>query len=337
MRGGRDLTVALLTTLSSATFLAVERGNADLIMFLLIIIALNLHLRSLPFRLLGYALITLAGLLKFYPFMALIIVLRERIGICLAVIAAAALALGALVLEFHTELVWMARNLPAPSYYTLQFGAADLAVGLGVALSRILAGSTDPAAAKTIAMVLSRVLPVIAIAIAFVLARSTSLVSSLRLITGRERAFLLAGGAVICGCFFVGQSILYRGIFLLLVLPGVAGLARRLPACFGRTLIDKTTIAAVFVLWVPFLEAYLSIFGLTRRVPAANDAYADLPTSPAGFALWLTSELAWWWIVTVLLAVLGAFVASTVITGLRARVARERHRMICADSSVEAA
>jgi hypothetical protein len=37
---------------------------------------------------------------------------------------------------------------------------------------------------------------------------------------------LVIGCAVIVGCFFAGQSIGYRGVFLLMVIPGLLGIAR---------------------------------------------------------------------------------------------------------------
>ena len=74
----RDLFIALFATLSSATFLVAERGNADLILFLMIIAAVNLRIMPLALRLGGYSRILRAGRVKFYPFVALIVVLRER-------------------------------------------------------------------------------------------------------------------------------------------------------------------------------------------------------------------------------------------------------------------
>jgi hypothetical protein len=72
----RDLIIALFATLSSATFLAAERGNADLILFLMIVAGINLRVLPLAFRLGGYGLIIIAGLVKFYPLVALIVALR---------------------------------------------------------------------------------------------------------------------------------------------------------------------------------------------------------------------------------------------------------------------
>src|ERR1700731_4751952 len=66
-RCGIGLALTLLATLSTATVFAVERANADLIIFLLVVMAGILSLRASPGRLLSYPVIVLAGLLKFYP------------------------------------------------------------------------------------------------------------------------------------------------------------------------------------------------------------------------------------------------------------------------------
>jgi hypothetical protein len=42
--------------------------------------------------------------------------------------------------------------------------------------------------------------------------------------------------------------------------------------------------------------------------------------SAAGYILWLAGELAWWWIITLLLAVLGAFVGRTELWAMFCRL-----------------
>jgi hypothetical protein len=44
--------------------------------------------------------------------------------------------------------------------------------------------------------------------------------------------------------------------------------------------------------------------------------YDNFPPSVPGYVLWLAGELAWWWIITLLLAVLGAFVVRTELGSL---------------------
>jgi hypothetical protein len=313
----RDQVIVVLAMLSCGSFLAVDRGNLDLIMFLAVIAALNLRALSLPFRLAGYALITLAGLLKFYPFVALIVVLRERTAVLSAVAVASSAALMALLLTYHEELVWMVRNLPAPSYYTLQFSAADLPKGLGVAIAKMLVKTVheDRGAARELAEIISRcLLPVLmagAATAALVLSRRYRLPAALTRLSPRETDFLIVGAAVICGCFLACPNVIYRGIFFLLALPGLATISHNLPARRGRGALGGTCAAIVFVLWKPLLDSFLFLAGWTERLDYQVNVFDGLPGVLPGFLSWLLGELAWWWIVTVLLAILGAFVVGT--------------------------
>jgi hypothetical protein len=166
------------------------------------------------------------------------------------------------------------------------------------------------------------ILAVAAAAAAVVLGRRYRLPAGLAQLSAHEADFLVVGAALICGCFFVTHSVIYRGIFLLFTLPGLAALSRHVPATMGRRVFGSAGAAIVFVLWIPFLESCLFIAGLTVPLPYPGDAYGTFPGSPAGYLLWLTSEMAWWGIITVLLAVLGSFVVRTEPWGILCRTLR---------------
>jgi len=345
-RSWRDLFIALFVTFSSATFLVAERGNADLILFLMIVAAINLRIFPLAFRLGGYGLIIVAGLVKFYPFVALILVLRERLVVVVAVALVSVAALATTLLFYRHELGLMSANLPSPSYFTLQFGSANLPGGIGVSVGKVMEklGYADAGAARATAVLLSRaILPIlvfVAIVAAFVIARRCDLRGVEAELPGRELDFLIAGAVLICGCFFGGQSVIYRGIYFLLALPGLAQLSRQIPTPSGRRLFDSAGIAIVFVLWTPFLDQCLRFARLTVRLPYIGVAprsallhnfnnYDNFPRSALGYLLWLAGEVAWWWIITLLLAVLGAFVSRTELWTLFCRsllMARSRLR-----------
>jgi hypothetical protein len=324
----RALIIALFATLSSATFLAAERGNADLILFLMIVAGINLRVLPLAFRLGGYGLIILAGLVKFYPFVALIVVLRERLPV-IATVAVASMAALATLLFYHHELGLMSANLPGSSYFTMQFGSANLPGGIGLSVGKIMEklGYANADAAQAIGAVVSRaVLPILvvsAITAAYVIGRRCDLRCIEAGLPTRQLDFLVAGAALISGCFFASQSVIYRGIFLLLALPGLAELSRQITTPLGRRLFGSAGPAIVFVLWTPFLDECLNLAGLSARLNYIGvsprtalllhypNNYNNFPSSAWGYGLWLASELAWWWIITLLLAVLGAFVGRT--------------------------
>ena len=321
----RDVFITLLATLSCATFLAMERGNIDLILFLMIVA--GIHLRRLPlvFRLGGYGLIVLAGLVKFYPFITLIVVLRERL-VVLALVSVVSIGALTALLFYDSELALMSANLPSPSYFMLQFSSANLPVGIGMSIGKILEkwvhldAGTARAISASVGHILLPILTVSAITTAFVIGFRCRLPTKQTNLSTSQTDFLVAGAALICGCFFASQSVFYRGIYLLLALPGLAELSRQTLMPVGRRLFESAGAAIVFVLWTPFLDQCLIFGGLTGRLEYTGwpqsrgaffaDIYYKFP-DPLGYLLWLASELTWWWIITLFFAVLGAFVAST--------------------------
>src|SRR5262249_49806134 len=76
-RSASELLLRLTATLSPVTTYAAERGNIDLLMFVLATAAGILLLKPLRRRLAAYAIIVLAGLLKIYPFVLMVLTLRE--------------------------------------------------------------------------------------------------------------------------------------------------------------------------------------------------------------------------------------------------------------------
>jgi hypothetical protein len=333
----RDLVITLFATLSCATFLVMERGNADLILFLMIVAAIDLRRLPLAFRLGGCGLIMLAGLVKFYPFMALIGVLRERL-VVLAAVSVASMAALAVLLFYHHELALMSANLPAPSYFMLQFSSANLPAGIGVFVGKVLErllhadAGTARATGALATYALLPILIVSAITGAFIIGHRCQLPGIQTRLPTRQTDFLFTGAALISGCFFASQSVIYRGIYLLLALPGLAELSRRQQTPLRRRLFASAGAAIVFVLWMPFLDQCLKFVGLTEPVAYIGlarrtallyhyDNYDNFPGFTLGYVLWLAGELAWWWIITLLLAVLGAFVARTELWALFCRFA----------------
>jgi hypothetical protein len=311
-----DLVVTLFCAISSATVFAVERANADLLVFLMILMGVFACGSRLPVRLFGYAVITLAGLLKFYPIVALIIAIRERPAVFAAIAFIATTALGGLVLSYHAELVQMTLNLPSGIlFHPLQFSAYDIPNGLGVAVSKVATKllHQDAARAKAIGRVIHNSLLVLLIVVTLVAAiwfgRRYRLQYAVRQLDIRGADFLLVGAAIICGCFFANENALYRGIFLLLALPGLLALARELPLRLGRAAFRATCVVIVFVLWFPFEQecVRLAFAALGKLV---NVSYQGMDR-PVRFVMWLCDQLSWWWIITVLLAILGSLAVNS--------------------------
>jgi hypothetical protein len=105
----------------------------------------------------------------------------------------------------------------------------------------------------------------------------------------------------------------------LFALPGLLTLAHRLPLRLARAAFRGTCVAIVFVLWSPFLRkgVHIAVKALSKPV---DYQWSSWPSSVLGhqgldravsLMVWLCNQLAWCWIVSVLLAVLGALVLSS--------------------------
>ena len=308
-RRRRDIGIMLLASMSSLVAFALERANADVLLFILITGGAHLWGGGFARRLSAYAVFVLVGLLKFYPLVLFVMAVRERIGAFLAISVALCATIAVFVYELGGEMVSATGSILGGSYFTDMFGAVNLPYGL----LRVVLATVKSAHLPGLALLESIELPVArvlfclliveAVVRAIWLAGRGRLRAGLADMPSYEIGFLIAGAALVCGCFFAGQSVGYRSIFLLLALPGFLRLSQTLPDRSSRTALLATCVAIVFVMWVLTIQFLLFIFGLSDVLSGAS--------GPVGALHWLAHELAWWWIIGVLLSVLLSFVANS--------------------------
>jgi hypothetical protein len=112
----------------------------------------------------------------------------------------------------------------------------------------------------------------------------------------------------------------WPGVFLLLVLPGLLGIARAADRKL-RALARRTSIVIVLLMWGEFLR--LSLSGALEEADLSPVAACGVP-----MLFWLTRELSWWWVVSVMLAIVAEFLrGSPVMLGLSALFARSAARV----------
>ncbi len=116
-RRWRDVAILGAAVFSGATIYGVERGNIDLLIFMMALAGGLCAARSAGLRLAGYGMLLAAGLLKFYPIVGLVMALRERIVRFLIIGGVATAVVLAFVLAFRDELVKTLRNVPKSSYF----------------------------------------------------------------------------------------------------------------------------------------------------------------------------------------------------------------------------
>ena len=274
-----DVSLITLGVLSSGVVFALERGNNDLLLFELATATATLLCRSQGFRLIGYGAAFLAGLLKYYPMMVMVVAVRERPMrlFRIALVSVAVLAL--FVVVCRHDLARALRLIPTGTYFGDMFGSVTFAGGIGSIFGL----------SKSMVRVLRVVMSFAALAIGIRLSRRPGIVTAIRFLSEEERAFLLVGALLVLGCFFTAQNIGYRVIHLLLTLPAMTALGYS-----GRhRLFRATAIMALALLWGKLWWAG-RVGGAAWLSHHARHQIMEVT--------WFTREAMWWWVVTVLIA-----------------------------------
>jgi len=305
-RCASELLITLAATLSTMVVFALERANPDVLVFLMTLTAGILAECGLFTRMLGYSVALVAALLKYYPIMALVIVFREGVLIFAAVSTLILCCLGMFFAEYHNEI---ARGLPfiaRGAYNADLFGAKNLPFLLGEAAGSSAEPSSWASAVQCLVSAgIYAILLGCSVGICGRLLAVRELRDALGVLAGRERLFLVIGSAVIAGCFFAGQSTGYRGVIFLLTIPGLLALSRT--SCRSiRKLSRGTAVIIVLVMWSECFRRMLDRSLDTQAVSEMLVGYLKI-------LFWLFRELAWWWIISVMLAVLVDFVSASPI------------------------
>ncbi len=297
-----EVALRLLASLSTMVVFAVERGNPDIMIFMLAMLTGFLALRSPAARLAALTVGLFAGLLKYYPLTLMALALRERPA-RFAAIGAAALAATLLFVAMHLSEI--ERGLPliaSGPYFTDLFAAKNLPFGVAQTFGVAIGEPVVPLAwtLRFFAYAVYAALALAAASLCWRMLRRTTLRAALAALTPSESIFLVIGSLLIAGCFFAGQSIGYRGIYLLFVLPGLLALSRRTRERRLRILADGTGVLIVALMWEEcFRTNLLAGLGLLHLgEPSINTIWLDF---------WLLRELAWWWLIAVMLAILADF------------------------------
>jgi hypothetical protein len=289
----REFVLMAVACTSTCVTFAVERGNADLLMFALAALTVVLYGQGPTARLGAYAVGFVGGLLKFYPFVLLALALREMPKRFLLVAATTGIGLVAFVVYYYSGLLDALGAIPHGAYFGDPFSALNLPFGIG----ELRYGDAFAHA-------------VLAILIAVFLAASVFLARSLQAERSPldwerlEVRSLLAGSLLIVGCFFAGQNDGYRGIHLLLVLPGLLLLHHSIGKRRLRGSLRLTIVVVPLLMWE---EGIRHSFEFGLRSIRTEDSIPGVPS----IIFWVIRELAWWWVVSVLATIVILFAAQS--------------------------
>jgi hypothetical protein len=281
-----EMLIFALVVLSPMTVYALERANCDLVIFLLIVGGCALGQARWPWRLGAFALYLFAGLLKYYPLALLALLARERrrdalIGAAIAI----SIVLGLAGIDY-AELAKALRNIPVLSYFSDSFSARNLPFGLATILF-------SPRLRGVAGLLLLAFLAVIAAARTL---RTVRLLDHTAPDPDRfEGQCLLVGATLTLACFWAGQNVAYRGIFFVLVMPGLLGLRRLSNDELVRRFLTRMIAAVLFVVWEEPLRDLIP-----RIANAVPGMWRIGPRLELSF--WVGRELAWWWLISGLAA-----------------------------------
>ena len=227
-----------------STMMAVERGNNDLVIFVLLALAVIFLRRKEASAWVAYGLVGLCAVLKLYPICAFMLAWRETPRRTLTIFAVAALLFGGYLYGIRADLHTLRTTVPR---------ARGVAYGARVYFD-FIARHEEP-------MGTSSPMPVVAALAAI----SLAVLARLRIpgpapLSRTEADGLMVGGALYVSTFVVNSNFNYRLIMLLLAVPALWRLSRS-EALFYRRL-GGTLLGSMVVGWflsqLPIGEAFFT-------------------------------------------------------------------------------
>ncbi len=234
--------------------------------------------------------IIIAGLLKIYPFVLMVVTLRERPRVFLWVNTAAATIVLASGVYFHAEVIDSLRNIPIGG----DFGAKLLPDFIAAKV----VSEMHPWRATIVRLAIFLALFLAMAGWFFTMVRWRDFCASLIKLPEPEKMFLLIGTALVSGCFFAGSSIGYRGIHLLFTLPGLLAMTRMARNVRVRQVTVQGCVLVVALTWAGFF----TWGGLFPRILASWIGSA--PGLRLVQFLWFLSQIAWWQFAALSIAIL---------------------------------
>lgn len=243
----RAVAALLVAVLSPSVVLAVERGNNDMVVLVLAVMAGHLLARGPAMRLFAYGLMILAALLKYYPALVLMLALREPLRRFIAVTfasLAAALALWLAFVDRWDEIARLLAWVQRFGLYTfslqnpIEYNALTYPGLLGQPLHGLLLASLLAAFALLTAVLHGR------------LQRCGLALDPTR----ADHSLLAASGLLLAGCFLTGSSLPYRAVLLLPALPALLYWAATHPLASARRFATALIFVLLFLLWLPLLH-----------------------------------------------------------------------------------
>lgn len=284
----REAVVLAFAYLSPAVLFALIRANNDILVWLFALASAFLVVRGGMARAMSYAIVCVGALLKFYPLALLVLAARE----CLARFLTIGVSMGAVLIY----LVWNEMRTPLQVFrsaasFTDAFSAWNLPF--------VLLGAYRGAAWQKPAMwavIIALMIYVLILAVRMAL--KFDLLTRVRNLPAFQAMLALAGATMLVACFFVGPSVDYRGIHLLLVMPAILSLWRESKDRHGARLFACIACVIVWCMWNKAAQTHVLQATMVGDVLGTEQVLAIAVVT-------VLRELAWWWLISVLMALAG--------------------------------
>lgn len=303
---------------SPTTIYAVERANNDVAIFIFVSVGSVLLGGKYLWRVFGYSCYLIAGMLKYYPLIVLVLVLRESAIRILYIELFSAIIVVAAIYYYNHEFIFALGNIPRLSYFMNTFSAQNLPYGL----LNVFWGDGS-VAHRLIGSIILVVLVLSSIAVAW--KKACDLGHRDIDWSDLETRNLIIASLLLTGCFFAGQNEGYRGVFLLLALPGMVRLQSSVNDPSAKGWLSQMIRLCVVIMWSEFVRR-----GFDNLAGLGTPEFAQSPIKGAIWvSLWFGREIVWWWLISGLLAFAAAFVRSLPLAdGIVSRLRRLRSSLL---------
>jgi len=290
---------------SPGSLMALESANIDLIVFAILLLCL-VFFRTGAGRIMGYLVFTLLAMVKFYPGVVLILALRENFKRLVIAGAFTAAILVAFALRYRHDIGVAYAMVPSGPPFSDIFGAFNLPFGLMLLAymphitmppdqAQILIAMHHPGADRQVGLGIE-ILSALSIALAWRgRGRYAALVKNL---APPLQVTLVAGAALMAGCFLLAQNRDHRTLFLILTAPGLYAM---LAPAQGHTkrAVQGMILGSLLLMCESVLRDTVAAF-VTFLLPGGIAAFVQI-----GF--WLLREGLWWWVITQFIAIVMSF------------------------------
>lgn len=295
-----ETALRIAAALSTMVVFAIERANLDILIFLLVVGALSLLRRSAVSRAFGYCLVFLAGAIKYYPFILFGLVARERLRVGISIAVAFLITLTASYFVYAGQIHEGIHQIPDGSPFGDMFGAKNLPVGMALVFRRWHALPIDPANAAIMMTILAGAT---IFWMLIKLRQTCDIPAALNRIDEPRRLALLAGSLLLVGCFFAGQNVAYRGIFLFFVIPGLSVLGQDRDAGPIASTARWAVTGIPVLMWTEAIRLWIHLASTGFYPPPGFNSVLILE-QPWDFLAWFAREIGWWFLIGILLTIL---------------------------------